>query len=86
MSRTNETRFIKWHETCKCICRLDGIICNTKQQWNKNKCMCECKELIDKGMRDKGYVWNPSIVSVNVINLVILIKIYIIRIVSVRKN
>ena len=22
--------------------------------------MCECKELIDKGMRDKGYVWNPS--------------------------
>ena len=21
MSRTNETRFIKWHETCKCICR-----------------------------------------------------------------
>ena len=60
MSRTNETRFVKWHETCKCICRLDGIICNTKQQWNKNKCMCECKELIDKGMRDKGYVWNPS--------------------------
>ena len=28
MPRTNETRFIKWHETCKCICRLDGIICN----------------------------------------------------------
>ena len=25
MSRTNETRFIKWHETCKCVCRLDGI-------------------------------------------------------------
>ena len=31
VSRTNETRFIKWHETCKCICRLDGIICNSKQ-------------------------------------------------------
>ena len=60
MSRTNETRFVKWHETCKCICRLDGIICNTKQQWNKNKCRCECKELIDKGVCDKGYVWNPS--------------------------
>ena len=25
MSRTNETRHIKWHETCKCICTLDGI-------------------------------------------------------------
>ena len=23
MSRNNETRHIKWHETCKCICRLD---------------------------------------------------------------
>ena len=40
MSRTNETRFIKWHETCKCICRLDGIICNSKQIWNENKCVC----------------------------------------------
>ena len=26
MSRTNETRFIKWHETCKCKCRLDAIV------------------------------------------------------------
>ena len=59
-SRTNETRFIKWHETCKCICRLDGIICNSKQQWNENKCRCECKELIDKGICDKGLIWNPS--------------------------
>ena len=24
MSRTNETRHIKWHETCKCKCRLDA--------------------------------------------------------------
>ena len=31
MSRTNETRHVKWHETCKCICRLDKIICNSKQ-------------------------------------------------------
>ena len=23
MSRTNETRHIKWHEKCKCKCRLD---------------------------------------------------------------
>ena len=60
MSRTNETRHIKWHETCKCICRLDKIICNSKQRWNKDKCRCECKELIDKGICDKGYVWNPS--------------------------
>ena len=60
ISRTNETRHIKWHESCKCICRLDKIICNSKQRWNEDKCRCECKELIDKGVCDKGYVWNPS--------------------------
>ena len=60
MSRTNETRFIEWHETCKCKCRLDTIVCNNKQRWNKNKCICECKELIDKRICDKGFIWNPS--------------------------
>ena len=52
MSRTNETRFREWHETCKCKWRLDAIVCNNKQRWNKNKCKCECKELIDKGVFD----------------------------------
>ena len=42
------------------MCRLDGIICNSKQRWNKNKCRCECKELIDKGVCDKGFIWNSS--------------------------
>ena len=59
MSRTNETRHIKWQETCKSKCRLDASVCN-KQQWNNDKCQCECKELIDKGICDKGYIWNPS--------------------------
>ena len=56
MSKTN----IEWHKTCKCICRFDKIICNSKQRWNEDKCRCECKELINKGVCDKGYVWNPS--------------------------
>ena len=60
MSRNNKIRHIKWHQTCKCICRLNKIICNSKQRWNKDKCRCECKELIDKGICNKGYVWNPS--------------------------
>ena len=34
MSRTNETRYIKWHETCNCKCGLDGSLCNNKQRWN----------------------------------------------------
>ena len=60
MSRTNETRFIKWHEKIKCECRLDAIICNNKQQWNKNKCRFEFKELIDKWICGKRFIWNPS--------------------------
>ena len=60
MSRTNETRSIKWYETCKCICRLNKIICNNKQRWNKDKCRCECKELIDKGICDKRFIFSPS--------------------------
>ena len=50
----------KWHETCKCKCRLDTSVCNNKQRWNDDKCRYECKELIDKGVCDKGYIWNPS--------------------------
>ena len=60
MSRTNETRSIKSHEAHKCISRLNKIICNNKQRWNKDQCRCECKELIDKGLCDKGYIFNPS--------------------------
>ena len=60
MSTTNETRHIKWHETCMCECRLDAIVCNNKQRWNNDKCRCECKELINKGVCDKGFIWNPS--------------------------
>ena len=60
MSRTNETKTTKWHETCKCKCRLDAIVCNNKQRWNKDKCRCESKELIHKGVCDKDFIWNPS--------------------------
>ena len=50
LSRTNETRHIEWHETCKCKCRLDPSVCNNKQRWNEDKCRCECKELIKRCM------------------------------------
>ena len=60
MSRTNEIRHIKWHETFKCKCWLDTSLCNNKQRSNDYKCCCECKELIDKGVCDEGYIWNSS--------------------------
>ena len=60
MSRTNETRYIEWHGTCKCDCRLDASVCNNKQRWNNDKCRYQCKELVDKGVCDKVFIWNPS--------------------------
>ena len=60
MTLTNETRHIRWHESCKCICRLDKIICNSEQRQNEDKCRCECKELIDKRVCYKGFIFNPS--------------------------
>ena len=35
MALTIETRNIKWHESCKCLCRLDKIICNTSNDRTK---------------------------------------------------
>ena len=61
LPRINETRRIVWHETCKYICRLTSAVCNDRQEWNKNKCVCECKEdLVGKLICDKGYMWDPS--------------------------
>ena len=64
LARINETRKIVWHETCKCVCRLMSAICNDRQEWNENKCKCECKEdLVSKLVCGKGYMWNPSTCS-----------------------
>ena len=35
MKQTNE---IKWHETCKCKCKLHARVCKNKQRWNDDKC------------------------------------------------
>ena len=56
MSWSNQTKQIKWHESCKCECRLN---CNNKQKWNHHKCRCEYKELVEKQECDKGFIWNP---------------------------
>ena len=58
--KTNGTRHIKWHETCKCNCRLDASVCKNKQRWNNDKFRCQCKELIDKAVCDKGFILNPN--------------------------
>ena len=53
-------KYIKFHKTCKCKCRLNASLCNNKQRCSEDKCRCECKELINKGSCDKGFFWNSS--------------------------
>ena len=62
MSRTNETRNVEWHETCKYKCRLvDKMqIIVTINNVGIKKRRCECKELIGKEICDKGFIWNPG--------------------------
>ena len=64
LARIKETRKMVWHKTCKCVCRLTSAICNDRQEWNENKCRCECKkDLVSKLVCDKGYMWNSSTCS-----------------------
>ena len=62
LTMLNETRNVLWHESCKCVCKLNSSICNNKQIWNSDTCRCDCNEdfagIISCA---KGYTWNPSI-------------------------
>ena len=62
LMRLNETLNVLWHESCKCVCKLNSSICNNKQIWNRDTCICDCNEdfagIINCA---KGYTWNPSI-------------------------
>ena len=87
MQRTNEKKKnIKWHEICKCECRLDAIVCNNKQRWNNDICRCKYKELINKGVCNKGYAWNPSNFECDCYKSCDIVSIQIIKIVNVKKG
>ena len=61
LMRRNETRNVLWHESCKCVCRLNSSACNSKQIWNSDTCRCDCNEDFAGIIScDKGYTWNPS--------------------------
>ena len=44
LMRLNETRNVLWHESCKCVCRLNSSVCNSKQIWNSDTCTCDSNE------------------------------------------
>ena len=61
LMRLNETRNMLWHESCKCVCRLNSLVCYSKQIWNSDTCRCDCNEDFAGIINcTKGYTWNPS--------------------------
>ena len=61
LMRLNESRNVLWHESCKCLCKLNSSICNNKQIWNGDTCRCDCNEDFTGIINcTKGYTWNPS--------------------------
>ena len=61
LMRLNETRNVLWHESCKCVCKLNSSVCNSKQTWNSDACRCDCNEDFSGIINcTKGYMWNPS--------------------------
>ena len=57
----NETRNVLWHESCKCVCKLNSSVCNNKQISNGDTCGCDCNEDFAGIINcTKEYTWNPS--------------------------
>ena len=52
---------MRLNESCKCVCRLNSSVCNSKQIWNSDTCRCDCNEDFAGIMNcNKRYMWNPS--------------------------
>ena len=61
LMRLNESRIVLRYESCKCVCRLNSSVCNSRQIWNSDPCRCDCNEDFAGIIScDKGYTWNPS--------------------------
>ena len=72
MSRTNETRHMKWHETCKCKCRLNASVCNNKDNKIKINAGLNAMNWLTKEYKMKYLFEILVIVIVTVINQVML--------------
>ena len=57
----NETRNEFWHESCRCVCKLNSPGFNIKQIWNSDTSRCDYNEDFAGIINcTKGYTWNPS--------------------------
>ena len=75
MPRTNETRHIKWQETCKCICRLDAIVCNINNVGIMTNVVGNVKNYLIKAYAIKDMLRILVNANVNVIKGMMLVSI-----------
>ena len=54
---SNESRTLTKHISCRWN---EGKKCNLNQKWNIDKCWCECKNVQEHRVCEKGYFWNPA--------------------------
>ena len=53
----NTAKQVEFHESCKCVFKINNSVCGEKQKFSKNKCRCEC--LINKKCQN-DFIWNYS--------------------------
>ena len=51
-----ESKTLTKHISCKGECKFDDIY----QQWNNDKCWCECKNPKEHHVSGKIYIWNTA--------------------------
>ena len=70
LMRLSETRNVLWHESCKCVCKLNSSVSNNKQIWNDDTSRCDCNEDVLKDMRGIRVFANVNVINgVNQINI-----------------
>ena len=52
----NEPKLLTKDISCKFKYKFDGRKCNSNQEWNNDKCRCEC----EKHICEKDHIWNPA--------------------------
>lgn len=45
---THKSKSLEEDISRNCRCKLDGERCNSKQIWNKDKCLCKCKNPLNQ--------------------------------------
>ena len=40
ITKTNESKTLAKHISCRCNCKFDGRKCNSNQKWKNDNCQC----------------------------------------------